>query len=155
MNGDDTVPPDDDLEQNLRQVLRDPPPASLDAASFGLLSWLSLDDELADLEHAAQATPALAGVRGAGDVTTFTFTTRTGELVELEFEQEPRRLIGQFVPARIVAVLLQHPSHPDRRTESSSRGVFSFEDVAPGPMRLVFGDEGAPPSRQRTRWVVL
>jgi len=146
---------DGDLGEELRWLLRDPMPHSLQSVSLELFTWLGIDDELIDLEHSAAASPEAAGVRGADDTTTFTFARPSGDVLEVEFDHESRSLSGQLIPPRAATVVLQNPAVPDRVAESNSRGVFTFDDVATGPTRLVLRDPIDPSSARRTRWVVV
>ncbi len=127
---------DDSLIADLRRGLAAVdavPPAVLDAAK-AVLTWRTIDAELAELTFDSAAERELAGVRSDGDeVRRLTFSSRT---LTLEIEVHGGvRLVGQVVPPQRAALELRSPDG-SLFTEADELGRFAF-DVPPGPSSLV------------------
>lgn len=143
------------FEHELRGAMSDPVPAHLVADSIALGSLLNLDHDLAELVHSADATTALAGVRGDSAVTTLTFETEQ-VVVELELEQRSRVLTGQILPPIHADVRLESPERAAAITATDGQGVFRLEAVPAGPVSIVIeGTEEHRLIRVRTPWMTI
>ncbi len=112
-----TVDGDDALLADLGEALRryDEPPADVVAAAKALLTWRTVDTELASLTFDSLLDDEPVAVRAttAAPIRMLTFET-DGLAVEVEVEQ--RRLAGQLVPAQAATIELVTPRRTVRAT---------------------------------------
>ena len=139
----------DDRDVDLLQALQrmfdvvDPPPQPVVAHAREAFAWRGIDAELAELVYDSDAARTPAGVRGGADARQMTFRA-PGLEIEVEVESERARIvIGQLVPAQAAEIELRQ-EHRTLRTEADALGRFSFDGIAPGPVKLtVVTESGA------------
>lgn len=139
---------DQELERRLRNSLRDPIPDDVLRMSEGLLTWRTIDAELAELEL-ADATGA--GVRGEAD-TAMTFVV-DDRVIEAELDAERHALVVDLGARWAAAIELITPQGPTTVGTIDQNGVCSFVDPPQGPVQLVITREDG--SLIKTRWVTL
>ena len=148
------VPLDDEgLRELLAQALitSDPVPDHVSAGAKAAFTWRTIDAELAEI--AFDSARDLAGVRSEEMNRQVTFQAPGVEIEVMLVENGGRRLVGQLVPPKESAVELV--SGEDVRTAHSDRlGRFSFDDLDPGPVRIVvLGGNGE--RLVQTEWVLF
>jgi hypothetical protein len=151
--GDETMISDDRLIELLGQALdtADPVPERVLEGARGAFTWRTIDTELAELVF--DSAHEESGVRATDMNRQITFQAPGVEIEVMLIENGTRRLIGQLVPPSAKRVELVGT---DRvfTTETDRLGRFTFDDVAPGPVRLlVLEDDGAP--LVQTEWVLF
>jgi hypothetical protein len=125
------------LEEELTAALSDPLPPDVLNTVEELLTWRTVDAELAELLSMETHDPLSSGVRDAGTVTTLTY--RAGPVsVDLEIDADARLLRGQVLPEQSVDVrLVRYGGSEERATRASAMGTFLFDRMAAGPAQLV------------------
>lgn len=135
---------DEEIVTVLRHVLEtvDPTPAHVLEQARAAFTWRGVDAELAELVFDSD-TAALAGVRGGEAARQITFHA-PGLEIEVEVVSERvRTVLGQLVPAQHAEVELRNSTRT-LRTRTDALGRFTFDAVAPGPVKLtVATGEGA------------
>lgn len=135
------------LGRALSQI--DPPPEHVIAHAKAAQTWQSVDAELAELVYDS-TTQDLMTVRGSTREVTFRAPGVEVEVMVLSERQ--RSLVGQVVPAQQAVIELLH-RNATTSTTTDKLGRFSFERVAPGPIKLVvMTDAGA---RVQTEGLVI
>lgn len=109
----------------------DPVPERARLAAHGLLSWRTLDDELAELTF--DSALDAAGVRGLAWPRQLSFEAADSSI---EVEIDGRGIVGQVVPPASVDVTLSRATGEARTTRSDAVGHFEFDDVEAGAVRL-------------------
>lgn len=128
---------DDQLMYELRRVLdlADDGGQSRELA-YAAIGWRDVDAELAELMFDSALDSAETVLRSAEDsVRMLTFSTAR---VTIEVEESGGQVIGQVVPPGPTVVELVDPSGSVLvTTETDSLGVFTLDEVSPGPTALV------------------
>ena len=164
MTTDETRPPEADgdphelLLRRLRRAAarREPVPESLVFAARELLTWRSVDVELAELlADSAVDERRTELVRGEEDTRAMSF--EAGELT-IEIDVVPdgarRRLIGQLVPAEAATVEVQ--AAEERRTlTADAHGRFHAEDLPAGRLRLRITGHSGSDRPVETSWITI
>jgi hypothetical protein len=150
---DESTITDESLLELLSHALQvnDPVPDHVLAAAKGAVAWRTIDQDLAELvfDSALEAT----GVRDRDIARQLTFRADDVEVELMLVDTEPRRLVGQVVPAATTTVRLESTSAVAEQ-ESDKYGRFTFDQVAAGPVRIsIRGSEGRP--GVLTDWVLL
>lgn len=133
---------DDQVLAALQHVLEtvDPTPAHVLEQARGALAWRGVDAELAKLVFDS-STAALAGVRGGEAARQITFQA-PGLEIEVEVVSErSRTVLGQLVPAQHAEVELRN-ARQTLRMRTDALGRFTFDAVAPGPVKLTVATGG-------------
>jgi hypothetical protein len=135
MNSDE-----DSNEATLRALaeaaeLYDPVPDQWRDVGRASLTWLSIDEELAELvEDSAVGDPEAAGVRGVTPVRELTYTH--GEaVISLELHQEAAALmlVGQLEPPGPVDVTIRQPGRASITMTADELGRFRVTGLADRP----------------------
>ncbi len=149
-NADDELStPDRALMRALAEALGEPAPAGLIERCEGLLGWIDVDAELAELLDEAVAAPI--GVRGQPASTMqFTIADRT---CLIEIAPSPRKLSGQLLGAHARSALLRTAGGVAESSPIDDLGGFELRDPPSGAIRLEFDlDDGR---RIHTDWFVI
>lgn len=144
---------DDELLATLGQALdaADPVPESVLEGARAAFIWRNIDIELAQIVF--DSSTELAGVRSEDINRQVTFEAPGVEIEVMVVENGNRRLVGQLVPPveRIVELV---GSDSVRSVDSDHLGRFDFDDIAPGPVRIVVrGTDGE--RLVQTEWVLF
>ena len=144
---------DDELQALVGRALRaaEPVPDRVLAGARAAWTWRTIDEELAELVFDSAAE--LTGVRSEDTARQLTFRAPGVEIEVMVVDEASRRIVGQLIPPGEFTVqlavgdqLLEEPT--DRL------GRFTFEAVAPGPVRIsVIDPDGTP--IVSTEWVLL
>jgi hypothetical protein len=129
----------------------DEPPAGLEERSNALFALADLDRNLAELLAPAEAEAA--GVRGtvaAGEPLLF---ESAGGAVTIEVTLTASGVHGQILGDPIDEVTLERVTGGHTSARVDALGRFSFDDVAPGPVRLRLAGSGTRPVS--TDWFLL
>jgi hypothetical protein len=148
-----TLMADDELTRLIAQALdaNDPVPEHVLEGARAAFTWRTIDTELAELVF--DSARELTGVRSEDTDRQVTFRAPGVEIEVMVVENGTRRLIGQLVPpsettVELVGADAVYSSTTDRL------GRFVFEELAPGPVRLVvLGADGA--RIVQTEWVLF
>jgi hypothetical protein len=144
---------DESLLELLSHALQvtDPVPDHVLAAAKGAVAWRTIDQDLAELvfDSALEST----GVRDREIARQLTFRAEDVEVELMLVDTEPRRLVGQVVPAAATTVRLESTSMVAEQ-DSDQYGRFTFDQVAAGPIRISIGGSGGRPG-VLTDWVLL
>lgn len=144
---------DDELIELLGRALRaaEPVPTRVLAGAKAAWTWRTIDQELAELVF--DSALESAGVRSEDTARQLTFRSPGVEIEVMVADDTTRRVVGQLIPpgehtVQLVRNDIVVEQHSDRL------GRFSFDAVAPGPVRLVVVDETG---RQlvATEWVLV
>jgi hypothetical protein len=129
--------PDRSFEEELAAALGDPLPPDVLNTVEELLTWRTVDAELAELLSMETLDPLSSGVRDAGTVTTLSY--RAGSVsVDVEIDSDARVLRGQVLPEQPVDVrLMRRRGSQERATRASPMGTFAFDRLVAGPAQLV------------------
>ncbi len=122
------------------------------SAAKAAFAWRNVDEELAELLHDSALDAGAAVRSGSGDEPR-SLSFGSGGLA-LEVEVDGTVLMGQVLGADLAGatVTLQRTGSADREVEVDPSGFVRFEDVAPGPIRLVASAAGW---RLVSPWVVV
>ena len=144
---------DDDLATLVAQALAasDPVPEHVLEGARAAFTWRTIDTELAELVF--DSSRELTGVRSEVTDRQVTFRAPGVEIEVMVVENGTRRLIGQLVPPSETTVELVGADAVYSAT-TDRLGRFVFEELAPGPVRLVvLGADGA--RIVQTEWVLF
>ena len=150
---DDAIGSDDELLALLGQALAaaDPPPAHVLDGARAAHTWRTIDTELAELVF--DSARELTGVRSENVKRQVTFEAPGIEIEIMVVDEETRRLVGQLIPPQESKIELVS-DHGVNSMTTDHLGRFSFDQVAPGPVRLVVkGNDGRP--LVQTEWVLF
>ena len=144
---------DDDLLELVGRALRagDPVPDRVLDGARAAWTWRTIDEELAELVFDSAAE--LTGVRSEDTARQLTFRAPGMEIEVMVTDEATRRIVGQLVPPGSFTITLV--SGDAALTDTTDRlGRFSFDAVAPGPVRLVVTDPDGT-AVVTTEWVLL
>lgn len=119
------------LGRALSQV--DQPPEHVVAHAKAAQTWQSVDAELAELVYDS-TTHDVVAVRGS--MREVTFRAPGVEVEVMVLSERHRSLVGQVVPAQQAVIEMRHRD-ATASTTTDGLGRFTFERVAPGPIKLV------------------
>jgi len=131
----ETTPADERLLADLARMLgRDAPPDGLVERAAGLVDWIDVDHELAELLDEPRLEAA--GTRGARTTDTLaTFEVGDGSVV-IELVLDDGRLVGQVLAGTPSRISLERLNHAVADAVVDDVGRFVFAEVATGPARL-------------------
>jgi hypothetical protein len=144
---------DDDLVALLGQALAvaDPVPEHVLEGARGAYTWRTIDTELAELVF--DSARELSGVRSEEANRQVTFRAPGVEIEVMVIENGTRRLVGQLVPPSVTTVELVG-GDVVLTAETDHLGRFTFDELDPGPVRLVvIGPDGG--GIVQTDWVLF
>jgi hypothetical protein len=144
---------DDDLLELLGRALSvtDPVPDEVLAGARAAWTWRTIDEELAMLVF--DSASELTGVRSEDTARQLTFRSPGMEIEVMVTDETTRRIVGQLIPpASFTITLLVGDAAIAETTDRLGR--FSFDDVAPGAVRLVVSDPDGT-AVVTTEWVLL
>jgi len=148
-----TLMADDELAELIAQALEatDPIPEHVLEGARAAFTWRTIDTELAELVF--DSSRELTGVRSEDTDRQVTFRAPGVEIEVMVVENGTRRLIGQLVPPSETTVELVGADAVYSAT-TDRLGRFVFDELAPGPVRLVvLGADGA--RIVQTEWVLF
>ena len=131
---------DDDLLELVGRALRaaDPVPDRVTDGARAAWTWRTIDQELAELVFDSAAE--LTGVRSEDTARQLTFRAPAMEIEVMVVDEASRRIVGQLIPPGAFTVQLLSSDDVVRDATSDRLGRFSFDAVAPGPVRLAIID---------------
>ena len=144
---------DDDLLELVGRALRaaDPVPDHVLDGARAAWTWRTIDQELAELVFDSAAE--LTGVRSEETARQLTFRSPGMEIEVMVTDEASRRIVGQLVPSGAFTITLLVGDQA-LAANTDRLGRFSFEAVAPGPVRIAVTDpDGA--HVVTTEWVLL
>ena len=144
---------DDELLATLGRGLdaADPVPESVLEGARAAFTWRNIDTELAQIVF--DSNTELAGVRSEDINRQVTFEAPGVEIEVMVVENGTRRLVGQLVPPAKRTVELVG-SDSVLSIDTDHLGRFDFDNIAPGPVRIVV--RGADGQRLvQTEWVLF
>lgn len=144
---------DDELLGVLGRALdaADPVPESVLEGARAAFTWRNIDAELAEIVF--DTATESAGVRSEDVDRQVTFEAPGVEIEVMVVGDGARRLVGQLVPPVERRVDLVG-SDSVQTVDADHLGRFSFDDIAPGPVRLVVhGRDGQ--RLVQTEWVLF
>jgi hypothetical protein len=144
---------DDDLLELVGRALRtgDPVPDRVLEGARAAWTWRTIDEELAELVFDSAAE--LSGVRSEDTARQLTFRAPGMEIEVMVTDEATRRIVGQLVPPGEFSMTLI-TADTELATSTDRLGRFTFDTVAPGPVRLVVTDP-AGTAVVTTAWVLL
>ncbi len=144
---------DDELLALLGDTLAadDPVPERVVTGAKAAFTWRTIDAELAEISF--DSARDLAGVRSEDLNRQITFQAPGVEIEVMMIDEASRRLVGQLIPPTEMTVELV-ASESVTAVDTDHLGRFTFDDVAPGPVRLVVRDADGERAVQ-TEWVIL
>jgi hypothetical protein len=142
-------PADAELLAQLRHAVQvsDPVPASMVDAAKGLLTWRTIDAELAELQF--DSALDASGVRGLAWPRQLSFEARE---ISIEIEVDHDRLVGQVVPPAEIELTLTDTEGAIRSTRSDHVGHFRFTEVESGTVRVT---AARPDGSVTTQWFTI
>ncbi len=145
---------DDDLLELVGRALRaaDPVPDRVIEGARAAWTWRTIDQELAELVFDSAAE--LTGVRSEDTARQLTFRAPGMEIEVMIVDEASRRVVGQLVPPGSFTVQLLSSDDLVREETTDRLGRFSFDAVAPGPVRLAVIDPDGTPI-VTTEWTLL
>jgi hypothetical protein len=149
-NADDEMStPDRALLRALAEALGEQPPADLTERCEGLLAWIDVDAELAELLDEAAPT----GVRGSGgSASTLEFTIADRTCV-IELVVSPRKLSGHVLGAHAPLATARTVDGAAESAPIDEHGGFELIDPPPGTTRIELDLEDG--RRIHTDWFVI
>ena len=144
---------DDELLAVLGRALdaSDPVPETVLEGARAAFTWRNIDTELAEIVF--DSAQELTGVRSEDVNRQVTFEAPGVEIEVMVVENGARRLVGQLVPPTERTVELVG-SDSVESADTDRLGRFTFDDIAPGPVRLVvLGADGE--RLVQTEWVLF
>jgi hypothetical protein len=144
---------DDEMLELVGRALRaaEPVPDRVIAGAKAAWTWRTIDEELAELVFDSAAE--LTGVRSEDTARQLTFRAPGLEIEVMVVDDASRRIVGQLIPPGDFTVQLANGDHV--LEESTDRlGRFTFEAVAPGPVRISVVDPDGT-HVVSTEWVLL
>jgi hypothetical protein len=147
-----STPADDRLLADLARVLGpDAPPDGLFERATGLVEWIDVDHDLAQLLD--EADLEAAGTRGTPATDTLaTFEVDDGSVV-IELVLDDGRLVGHVLAGALSTIRLERVNHDAVDAVVDDVGRFVFAEVAPGPARLRWSTSSERPVI--TDWFVV
>jgi hypothetical protein len=144
---------DDELLALVGRALRaaDPVPDRVIEGARAAWTWRTIDQELAELVFDSAAE--LTGVRSEDTARQLTFRSPGLEIEVMVVDPASRRIVGQLIPPAAMTVQLLSSDEIGEAT-SDRLGRFTFDAVAPGPVRLVVVNPGGE-SAVTTEWTLL
>jgi hypothetical protein len=145
---------DDELLALLGRALgtADAPPEHVLEGARSAFTWRTIDAELAELVF--DSARELSGVRSDDANRQVTFSAPGVEIEVMVIDNGSRRLVGQLVPPVATTIELVG-SDAVYSTRSDDLGRFGFDELAPGPVRLVILDAGGEASTVQTEWMLF
>jgi hypothetical protein len=144
---------DDELLETLGRALAaaEPVPESVQHGARAAFTWRNIDTELAQIVF--DSAQELVGVRSEDVNRQVTFQAPGVEIEVMVIEDGTRRLVGQLIPPTETDV--EMVAGDDVSSVRSDRlGRFTFDDLGPGPVRLVvLGRDGE--RLVQTDWVIF
>ncbi|MET0147109.1 MAG: hypothetical protein ABW328_20320 [Ilumatobacteraceae bacterium] len=144
---------DDELLELVARALgaAEPVPDHVLAGARAALTWRTIDQELAELVF--DSASELSGVRASDTARQLTFRSPGVEIEVMVVDDDSRRIVGQLIPPDNCTIQL---AAGDLVAEESTDhlGRFTFEGVAPGPVRITIVDPSGT-HIVSTEWVVL
>ncbi len=144
---------EDELLDLVGRALRaaEPVPDHVIAGARAAWTWRTIDQELAELVFDSAAE--LTGVRSEDTARQLTFRAPGVEIEVMVVDDVSRRIVGQLIPPGAFSVqLMVGDTVLEEATDRLGR--FTFEGVAPGPVRITVID--AERSHVvSTEWVLL
>ncbi len=144
---------DDELLELVGRALRaaDPVPERVLSGARAAWTWRTIDQELAELVF--DSASELTGVRSEDTARQLTFRAPGLEIEVMVVDEVSRRLVGQLIPPGSFTVTLQTG---DQALEKATDrlGRFSFDTVAPGPVRIAIADPDGS-HLVATEWILL
>ncbi len=144
---------DDELLALVGRALRaaDPVPDRVIDGARAAWTWRTIDEELAELVF--DSSSQLAGVRSEDTARQLTFRSPGVEIEVMVTDEAARTVIGQLIPpGEFTVQLLLGDAVIEEPTDRLGR--FTFNGIAPGPVRLVVVDEHGH-HLVITEWVLL
>jgi hypothetical protein len=144
---------DDDLLELVGRALRaaDPVPDRVLEGARAAWTWRTIDEELAELVF--DSASELTGVRSEDTARQLTFRSPGMEIEVMVTDDTSRRVVGQLVPPGAYTITL-NAGDTELTAATDRLGRFSFDPVAPGPVRMAVADpEGT--HVVTTEWVLL
>lgn len=140
---------DAELLAQLREAVQahDPVPAGAIQAARAVLTWRTIDAELAELQF--DSALDASGVRGIAWPRQLSFEARE---VSIEIEVDHDRLVGQVVPPTEIDLVLTDTAGGTRTTQSDHVGHFRFTEVESGTVRVT---AALPDGSVTTQWFTL
>ncbi|MGB0112226.1 MAG: hypothetical protein WBP59_03315 [Ilumatobacteraceae bacterium] len=129
----------------------DPVPEHVLDGARAAFTWRTIDTELAEMVF--DSARELTGVRADDANRQVTFKAPGVEIEVMVIENGTRRLVGQLVPPSTKRVELVGADHV-HTAETDRLGRFTFDELAPGPVRLVVLDDAGERIVQ-TEWVLF
>jgi hypothetical protein len=144
---------DDDLLELVGRALRaaDPVPERVLDGGRAAWTWRTIDEELAELVFDSAAE--LTGVRSEDTARQLTFRSPGMEIEVMVTDEATRRIVGQLVPPGAFTITLQ-AGDAEVTAATDRLGRFTFDPVAPGPVRIAIADPDGVPI-VTTEWVLL
>jgi hypothetical protein len=144
---------DDELLALLGQALgtADAVPEHVLEGARSAFTWRTIDAELAELVF--DSARELSGVRSDDSNRQVTFSAPGVEIEVMVIGNGSRRLLGQLVPPVATTIELVG-SDAVYTARSDELGRFSFDELAPGPVRLMILDATGA-STVQTEWMLF
>ncbi|MEL6891737.1 MAG: hypothetical protein AAFP84_09085 [Actinomycetota bacterium] len=151
--GGESHPDDDRLLALLGQAIvqSDPVPGHVTEGARAAFTWRNIDAELAEIVF--DSATELAGVRSEDLDRQITFQAPGVEIEVMVVDETSRRLIGQLIPPSEMTVDLVG-SDGVATVATDRLGRFTFDEIEPGPVRLVVRDADGGAVVQ-TEWVLF
>jgi hypothetical protein len=145
---------DDELLALVGRALRaaDPVPERVVEGARAAWIWRTIDEELAELVFDSAAE--LTGVRSEETARQLTFRSPGLEIEVMVVDPASRRIVGQLIPPGTVTVQLLTSDDQVREETTDRLGRFTFDAVAPGPVRLAVVDTSGA-HVVTTEWTLL
>jgi hypothetical protein len=144
---------DDELLALVGAALRaaEPVPERVLTGARAAWTWRTIDEELAELVFDSAAE--LTGVRSEDTARQLTFRAPGVEIEVMVVDEASRRIVGQLIPPGSFTVqLLAGDQVLEEPTDRLGR--FSFDSVAPGPVRIAVADPDGT-HIVATEWILL
>ena len=144
---------DDELLELVGRALRaaDPVPDRVLEGARAAWTWRTIDEELAELVFDSAAE--LTGVRSEDTARQLTFRAPGMEIEVMVTDEASRRIVGQLVPPGAYTITLL-AGDQELAAATDRLGRFSFDTVAPGPVRIAVTDTDGT-HVVTTEWVLL
>lgn len=132
-------------------VAAEPVPERVLDGARAAFTWRTIDAELAELTF--DSARELTGVRSEMVSRQVTFEAPGIEIEVMVIDDDTRRLVGQLIPSRESTIELVNGDDVTSMV-TDHLGRFFFDDIEPGPVRLVvLGDDQRP--LVQTEWVLF
>ena len=145
---------DDDLLELVSRALRaaDPVTHHVVEGARAAWTWRTIDEELAELVFDSAAE--LTGVRSEDTARQLTFRAPGMEIEVMVVDEARRRIVGQLIPPGTHVVQLLTSDDRAQEETTDRLGRFTFDAVAPGPVRLAVLDPDGT-HLVTTEWTLL